>query len=311
MKLISLGFSGPTDDICAKLRQDCNLFQREGYQIVVEQSRAGNYTFLNCSILEGEISFRNYERIKHLIKLYAAQVLADLVVSREEQLLLRRMIRFGYDYFSPEEQEQVLLKTTALLNNEQPEAAEYHLPLRRSRVFSKILDYLDLHNELVLDGFIRFRLKDYRQLLNHALERAVDDYMSDVEYQEFVRVLRYFVNMQEPRAGEVHIMVDRSGTVRILDSDGEILSDSDGGEKFVVACADSVDGQDVLMSALVAIVPCAIIFHFAGRKDMDLVNSVNDVFDDRVIVCEGCHLCRPESGKLEKLAEHFLPHSLS
>lgn len=307
MKLISLGLSGPSDDVRAKLQQDCNLFQREGYQIVVDQLQAGKYTFLNCSILEGEISFRNYERIKNLIKLYAAQILADLVVSREEQNVLRRMIRFGYDYFSPEEQEQVLSKTLTILGEENPEVSDYHLPIRRSRVFSKILDYLDFHNELVLDGFIRFRLKDYGQILNRAVEKAVDDYMSDIEYQEFVRVLRYFVNMQEPRTGEVHVVVDRSANISIFDSEGETLSDSDGGKRFVANSSDDANGQDLLMSALITIVPCAIIFHFSDRmKNMNLVNKVQDVFDDRVIVCEGCHICNAESGQLEALVKNSL-----
>lgn len=307
MKLISLGLSGPIDDVRAKLQQDCNLFQREGYQIVVDQLQAGKYTFLNCSILEGEISFRNYERIKNLIKLYAAQILADLVVSREEQNVLRRMIRFGYDYFSPEEQEQVLSKTLTILGEENPEVSDYHLSIRRSRVFSKILDYLDFHNELVLDGFIRFRLKDYGQILNRAVEKAVDDYMSDIEYQEFVRVLRYFVNMQEPRTGEVHVVVDRSANISIFDSEGETLSESDGGKRFVANSSDDANGQDLLMSALITIVPCAIIFHFSDRmKNMNLVTKVQDVFDDRVIVCEGCHICNAESGQLEALVKNSL-----
>lgn len=298
MKLISLGLSGPVEDVRNKLQQDCSIFQREGYRIVVDQMQAGKYTFLNCSILEGEISFRNYERIKNLLKLYAAQILADLIVSREEQNVLRRMIRFGYDYFMPEEQEQILNKAMDILRTENPVVADYHLPVRRSRVFSKILDYLDFHNELVLEGFIRFRLKDYRQVLNRAVEKAVDDYMSDVEYQEFVRVLRYFVNMQEPRTGEVHVVIDRAGLISIFDSEGEALSESDG-ERFVANSADDVNGQDLLMSALITIVPCAIMFHFANRsKNMPLVQAVKDVFADRVIVCDGCQICTGESGQL-------------
>lgn len=306
MKLISLGLSGPIDDIRAKLQQDCNLFQREGYQIVVDQLRTGKYTFLNCSILEGEISFRNYERIKNLLKLYAAQILADLVVSREEQNVLRRMIRLGYDYFSPEEQERVLEKALTLLREENPTVNEYHLPIRRSRVFSKILDYLDFHNELVLDGFIRFRLKEYGKILSTAVEKAVDEYMSDIEYQEFVRVLRYFVNMQEARTSEVHVVVDRAGLISVFDSTGEVLSETDG-ERFVANTTDELSGQDLLMSALITIVPCAIMFHFADRvKNVAIVKAVQDVFADRVIVCDGCHICNGEAEQTPVLVKNTL-----
>ena len=306
MKLISLGLSDSIDDVRAKLQQDCNLFQREGYQIVIDQLQAGKYTFLNCSILEGEISFRNYERIKNLLKLYVAQILADLVVHREEQNVLRRMIRFGYDYLSLEEQEEVLVKAMSILAETDPEAREYHLPIRRSRVFSRILEYLDMHNELVLDGFIRFRLKDYGQVLNRVVEKAVDNYMSDIEYQEFVKVLRYFVNVQEPRTGEVHVVVDRSANISIFNSEGQALSEANG-EHFVAQSADDSNGQDLLMSALITIVPCVIMFHFYDRKtNASLVNTVKDVFDDRVIVCEGCHICNAEPEQLAALVKNSL-----
>lgn len=262
---------------------------------MIDQIPAGKYIFLHCSIAEGEISFRNYERIKNLLKLSVSQILADVVVIGGEENVLRRIIRYGYDYLTRDEQEQVLIKACHILDDEQGSLADCQLAVRRSRVFAKILGYLDEHNELILDGFIRFRLKEYRQMLNLAVEKAVDDFMFDVEYQEFVRVLRYFVNMQEPRAGEVHVVVDRGGMISIFDSDGEALSESNG-ERFIASAADEANGHDVLMSALITIVPYTIMFHFVGRKkNSALVDTVKDVFADRVIVCDGCRICNADS----------------
>jgi hypothetical protein len=51
-----------------------------------------------------------------------------------------------------------------------------------------------------LDGFLSFRLKEYRGRLAEVVDKAVDEYMMDMEYKEFIRVLRYFVDVQEAQS---------------------------------------------------------------------------------------------------------------
>lgn len=293
MKLLSLGMMGTTKEIRQKLQQDCNIFAREGCKLTVDEQQLGGYTFLSCNIPDGEISYRSYERVKNLLKVYIAQLLSDRIIIREEKNIVHDIIRQDYDYFSGEERNQIVAKVFDILHNDRI-ITEYSLSVRRSRIFTKMLDYLNGHNEMVLDGFIRFRLKEYRQLLASAVEQAVDEFMSDVEYQEFIRVLRYFVSMQEPRFGEVHVVVDKNNVVYIFDADGEILNDQDG-EQFTVNTQDGTHDQDLLMSALVTVAPQMIIFHFANKiKNHEMVATVREVFTERVFVCDGCRICNAD-----------------
>ncbi|EGO62406.1 putative sporulation protein YtxC [Acetonema longum] len=290
MKLLSLGMTGTTEEIRQKLQQDCNIFAREGCKLSVDELQLGGYTFLSCNIPDGEISYRSYERVKNLLKVYIAQILSDMIIIREEKNIVHDILRQDYEYFSGEEQNQIITKVFDILHNDRI-MTEYSLTVRRSRIFTKMLDYLNGHNEMVLDGFIRFRLKEYRQLLASAVEQAVDEFMSDVEYQEFIRILRYFVSMQEPRFGEVHVVVDKNNVVYIFDADGEILNDQDG-EQFTVNTQDGTHDQDLLMSALITVAPQMIIFHFASKvKNKELVATVQEVFTERVFVCDGCRIC--------------------
>ena len=65
-----------------------------------------------------------------------------------------------------------------------------------------------------MEGFIRFRLKDYIEELKYIIDGSVDELLIDREYNEFIKLLRYFVEIQEPKVEEVHVLLE--GTKNIL-----------------------------------------------------------------------------------------------
>ena len=93
-------------------------------------------------------------------------------------------------------------------------------------VQSKISEYLDAHHELVVEGFVNFRLKDYREKITQVVDKVADDFMLDVEYKEFIRVLRYFVEVQAPLLEEVHLIITGGHAFKILDASGNPISKS-------------------------------------------------------------------------------------
>ena len=51
-----------------------------------------------------------------------------------------------------------------------------------------------------------FRLQSYEQELREMAEYAVDEFMLDQQYEEFVSLLKYFVYFQEPKMPLVHVI---------------------------------------------------------------------------------------------------------
>ena len=86
--------------------------------MAVDESSKGGYTFLGCNIAEGELSFRNYERVKNMLKNYVAQMLAEHIVSREEKTLIRKTIARNYYYFSEQERAAIYDNAIKLMNSE-------------------------------------------------------------------------------------------------------------------------------------------------------------------------------------------------
>lgn len=296
MKLLSVGLTGTTHGVASQLQHDCCSFLSDGFRISVDEISKGKYTFVGCNIVEGELSFRNYERVKDSLKKFVVELVADFILNYEERRLIRRIIERSYDYFSIEEQESIFDATLKILNTNTVFIESFTAQERRDQIISRLAEYLSDHHELVVDGFIQFRLKDYRKKLNQIVDKAVDDLMMELEYKEFIRVLRYFVNVQDPQVGETHVLFQDTSSFKIFDSTGKAISNQYL-DNFACQYIDEISYEDLLITALISLSPNQIVLHNPLEKNsVDLITTLQGVFGDRVAICQGCELC------LERLA---------
>jgi len=291
VKLLSVGLTGTTDEVRSRLQNDCITLNQEGFRVAIDEMNKGNYTFLGCNVIEGELSFRNYERIKNLLKNYVATILAEIIVVHEEKKIVRRIIDHNYYYFNDDEREIIYSNALKMLSSNSIVEPNFNFVSRRNTVLTKIIDYLDTHHELVVEGFINFRLKDYREQLVDIVDRAVDDFMMELEYQEFISVLRYFVDVQEPRIDEVHVVIGSGGTYKVLDSFGKTINNQYL-ENFATQCGSEINYEDLLITALITLAPYTIMLHNANQDvTPSVLETIKSVFDGRVIMCGGCEMC--------------------
>jgi putative sporulation protein YtxC len=292
VKILSLGLSGASDEIKTRLEADCPALALEGFHVAIDETNRGNYTFLAWNVTEGELSFRNYERVKNMLKNYISQLLADTIVTREERVLLRKIINQNYRYFSEEEQNIINEHALKILDSDSSLFSDFNLSARRNGVLAKLREYFDNHHELVLEGFIAFRLKEYYAKLTDIVDKAVDEYMLDLEYREFIRVLRYFVDVQEAQVEEVHVIISDGDSFKIRDSRGKVINNQYL-ESFMMRNNDEINFEDLLISALITIAPRNVMLHCGNStKASDVVATIQGVFEGRVIKCNGCEICQ-------------------
>jgi putative sporulation protein YtxC len=287
VKLLSIGLNGTIGNIRENLESDCKTLTQEGFRVVIEEIDRGGYKFLGLHIVDGELSFRNYEHIKAVLKNSVSKLLADWIIFNEERRIVNKIIADNYFYFNQDERSIVEATALRLLAGN---SARYNL------VLTRIVDYLETHYELVLDGFLNFRLKDYRLQLSKVIDNVVDDFMMEFEYKEFIRLLRYFVDAQEPRTEETHVVIKENNIFTLFDSQGKIISNQYLEDMLlhnsIVDTPDNLNCEDLLISTLITIAPRTIMVHSSNRlRDKDLLDTIKSVFDDRVIVCKGCEMC--------------------
>lgn len=203
-------------------------------------------------------------------------LLADIIVENLQVRHLVRLLKQEYDFLPEKDQCEILvcvLKSLWYGNEEQRgnvSQCKRDVMQRLSGLISE-----SMPDTLMLEGFMRFRMKDYLEEWNRALSLGVEDYIRKKEYTEFVEILRLFVNIRIPRVRKVHVCVDGHGEYLLLDERLCLLKCTFLGKR--------IDKDDALLSALVNIAPLCIVVHNKDRFwDARILETIKDVFGKRV-----------------------------
>lgn len=179
---------------------------------------------------------------------------------------------------------------------------------RKNKIAHKILDYIYYHDLLVMDGFINFCMKDYLVEIKFAVDLAYEELKNEKEYNEFVKLLRYFVDTQPPTVVEVNILMDKHGRFSLWDGNGTRLEPNHVNYYLDDIARGEITLDDMLVSILITIAPRRIVLHNVGAEPRnESVKMIKTVFEKRISECSGCERCfehQPGEGrtpnKLEK-----------
>lgn len=92
--------------------------------------------------------------------------------------------------------------------------------------------YLAENKSIILSGFINFRIKDYVKILEDVVDEAVNSYVIEKEYMEFVSLLRLYINSQTSNCKLVHLIYSNETSIlldenkNIIDTDSDFLKQS-------------------------------------------------------------------------------------
>ncbi len=299
----SIGAAENIDYVKEKLNQEFNLLENDGIKIRCDEEKKGNYVFLEYNIADyGGCSYSE-DDTHNIFKHYVANAVSDIILNTWEKRLLDEIIQQNFYYFTKEEQREIFelaSQQLSFLPGLDSEVVAGQLN-RKSLVLRRLLEYLNSNHDIVIEGFIKFRLREYLDELTKVAEKAADDFMLEKEYREFVRLLKYFVDIQEPRLEVVQVLVMPSGMFKLLDETNRNIN-SEYLDGFIVELGESeLNYEDLLISALITIAPTTVILH-CSEQDV-LTNSLDtivSVFGDRVHYCTGCDLCQQHEATIQK-----------
>ncbi len=221
------------------------------------------------------------QRLKRLL----AFSLADMITRDYENKSLSDYIDKVHPYFLPGERQTVLRAASLAVGKTPPEKRMHYI---EDRLYTFLTDA----ERFSLDGFMNFRLKEYKTLLKKAATAAVDVYLAEKEYEEFITLLKLYISGQEKREEAVHVVAEADGTYRILDKNGISLKEQCR-QIFTEGEREELCEEDMLLSALLSLAPEEITFH--NTKNLSaprLLETLVRVFCGRVHVCEKCTICK-------------------
>lgn len=224
-----------------------------------------------------------------------AKVLADAIIENYEKKLIYKIILDNYFYFNNFEKRSIFKNTFKYISDDRTEGGDF-FKNREQIINGKMLEYLDTNDKIVLDGFVNFRLKDYVLDLEEIVDKAVDDFLVEKEYREFIKLLKYFVDIQQTKEEKVHVVVGGSTKYRILNSDMVDITGQCHRDFFYDTNTFDINYDDLLVSSLITLAPLKIYVHYEEDiENKELMTTIKSVFTKRITECEGCGLCRGDA----------------
>ncbi|HEY0828695.1 MAG TPA: putative sporulation protein YtxC [Bacilli bacterium] len=227
----------------------------------------------------------------------ASKGLAQFVLQEWEAKLIHDLLIREYDYHNKEELLKLEQYCARLLND--TDGVPYGsngASRRKMKIAEEFRKYLQENTFINLDGFIRFRLRQYTEELQELVEYALDEFQMDKQYQEFISLLKYFVYIQEAKIPVVHLMHVGENEFIILNEQMKPI-DTAQAESVVLEMVDKdINYEDMIVSTLITVSPKHIFIH-TRSADAQVVKTIQQIFEGRVKICDYCKICKPLLGE--------------
>lgn len=251
-----------------------------------------NFYIENEEVLANE----NYckDEFLNIFKHYTSIAIADYIVEVLEIKMIEKNLQNNYSYLKPSERQFIIKELTRFLENEfyDKNIEVPHKVNKKAKILYKLMDFMSENYNINVNGFVKFRIKGYCEEINELLDKVIEEYMMEKEYREFIKLLKYFVNIQESKIDFLNILVDKKGKYHFYDKFNNIIND-----KYIKELIDDlVDADlnydDLLISTLITIAPKKICIHNTSNiKNSEIFETIKNIFDKRIYICNNCRIC--------------------
>lgn len=197
----------------------------------------------------------------------------------------RKLIHDQYHSPYPEDLHEIEQRVKRMLRVDRQQV----LAKKKDLAYS-VQRFLEKHNLIAIDGYLRFRTQSYREWFRRYVRRAIDEYVLDQEYQEFIQLLKYFVSMQKSRFIRVHVIHKGCKKFQLLKEDGTPILVNDLDHTFHEMVHQSFSGEDFIVGALLSTAPKQVVLHTKSTEE-NIILTLLQIFDGRITLCSGCHRC--------------------
>ena len=240
------------------------------------------------------------EKVRNTLYLYISNILYNIVL---EEYRKKEMFDFLIENYFFLKQDEILEVEEIIMNvlkgEENVDDRMIYCINKVNSIIEKIKECLEENEEINIQGFITFRMKELRQEIEDVIEKVVEEYMVEKEYKEFVKLLKYFVDIQESRIDEVNIYVQEDGGYVIKDKYGKDIFEEFIKELSECKVDTEANIEDIIISGLITNAPKSVIIHKKENcLNKEFINTIINVFGERAYCCKGCSECKIVKSKI-------------
>lgn len=203
-----------------------------------------------------------------------------------EKKLTKNIISYNYFYFDNIEAEQILTDCIDLFNSDEEIYNEKY-----KNIYNALYLYVLEHHSIVLNGFVNFRLKDYKNTLDYTVDLCVNNFLIEKEYYEFINILHLYVNSKESNANQIHLVYVNKESI-LIDKNKNIIQTQDKSFDAKYLSDISFSSNDYCLNALLNLLPQKLYIHLVDNYEDEFINTLKLIFENRVTICNDCDICR-------------------
>lgn len=294
MYLLSIVIDRNVEELKLLLDKQIESFKDEGIEIDEEINFDEPFYILKYTV--GIESVKNYP-IKDFVNIFkycVANALFEYIKFYEEPQLLRKIINYDYYYFNINERVKIQNKIKDYIERETNKTIDGNKLIHKKKfeIIQQFVDYLKTNAVININGFITFRLQDYILELQEIVGRAVEEFLMDKEYNEFIKLLKYFVEIQEAKIDTLNIVLEENSKYNLYDEYGNIVNDEYLNMIEMEMDNNNINYEDLLISSLITIAPNKIFIHkIDNLTNIEIIQTITRVFVDKVTICDNCQWC--------------------
>ncbi len=296
MDLLSITLYENLDSTTKLVDMILKNYGHEDLEINSEVVNDGKFNTINFYIDEDFIKRSNdqYDEWLNEFNHHAAIGISNYIVDILEIKIVEKILYANYYFLKANEKRLIIEQLNKCFDNEIYDRS-IDVPYkvnRKAKILYRLLDFLDESSNINIEGFVNFRLRNYIEDLYEIIDRVIEEYVMEKEYKEFIKLLKYFVDIQESKVELINIVVDKTGMYHFFDEGNNLIND----EYIRGLIADLVDSNlnndDMLVSTLITIAPKKIVFHSVSNvKNTEIIETIKNIFDGKVYTCNNCRLC--------------------
>lgn len=208
----------------------------------------------------------------------ACEEIASLIVSIMESTLLKEYVFKHHIEICHEDRETIYMCALDLFREK-----EY---LIKEALLTRVHSYILNDDYINIDGFLKFRIKEFTKYIPAISDIALEEYLMKKDQDEFVNVLKYFINMQEEKLDYLKIHIIEVSNIILYDKNGKEIDRVENEEIINMAIQENLNYEDFLVSTLLTLCPkrIEILDSLNNNSSKEIIETINSIFEGRVNV---------------------------
>lgn len=281
MELLSIGVAENKDKVL-NIIYDYDFL----HDVDIEEEKIGNRLFVKITT-EDKNTTKNDNTLYSMLSMLITEIILEYYI---KDIIYKKVFTKYNDLFKEEKIEigKIAFKTISRDNS---------LDNEKKLIFDEVRNYINKNDEIIIDGFVNFRLSALNSSLDILIEKSNQKYYEEREYKEFIKILKYFVDIQEPKMDLVNIVMEENN-YKLYDQNNKLIENDFFNEVINELSIDGITKEDLLISSIITIAPKNIVIHGSEKNRNDeLIKILENVFLEKVTYCTGCELCSLKMNK--------------